>query len=82
MGPSTCTCSEKLAAVFQKRADWGFAIRSVAEDSGLGVIPIQDEEYDFVIPKKRLQRPEVSRFLSLLEEKDIKKKLAELGLET
>ena len=70
------------AAVAQKRADWGFAIRSVAEDSGLGFIPIQDEEYDFVIPKERLQRPKVARFLSLLEEKDIQKKLAELGLKT
>ena len=70
------------AAVAQKRADWGFAIRSVAEDSGLGFIPIQDEEYDFVIPKERLQRPEVTRFLSLFEEKDIKNKLAELGLKT
>ena len=70
------------AAVAQKRADWGFAIRSVAEDSGLGFIPIQDEEYDFVIPKERLQRPEVARFLSLLEEKDIQKKLAEFGLKT
>ena len=70
------------AAVAQKRADWGFAIHSVAEDSGLGFIPIQDEEYDFVIPKERLQRPEVARFLSLLKEKDIQKKLSELGLET
>ena len=70
------------AAVAQKRADWGFAIRSVSEDAGLGFIPIQDEEYDFVIPKEHLQKPEVGRFLSLLEEKDIRKKLAELGLET
>ena len=70
------------AAVAQKRADWGVAIRSVAEDSGLGFIPIQDEEYDFVIPKERFQRPEVTRFLSLLEEKDIKNKLAERGLKT
>ena len=70
------------AAVAQKRADWGVAIRSVAEDSGLGFIPIQDEEYDFVIPKERLQRPEVAKFLSLLEENDIRKKLAEFGLET
>ena len=70
------------AAVAQKRADWGVAIQSVAEDSGLGFIPIQDEEYDFVIPKDRLQRPEVNRLLSLLEEKDIKNKLAERGLKT
>ena len=70
------------SAVAQKRADWGFAIRSVAEDLGLGFIPIQDEEYDFFIPKERLQRPEVNIFLSLLKEKNIKKKLAELGLKT
>ena len=50
--------------------------------AGLGFIPIQDEEYYFVIPKERLQISEVTRFLSLLEEKDIKKKLAELGLKT
>ena len=67
------------AAVAQKRADWGFAIQSVAEGAGLGFIPIQDEEYDFVIPKERLQISEVTRFLCLLEEKDIKKKLAEMG---
>ncbi len=70
------------AAVAQKRADWGFAIRSVSDHAGLGFIPIQDEEYDFVIPKERLKRPEVAKFLSLLEEIDIRKKLAELGLET
>ena len=55
------------AAVAQKRADWGFAIRSVAEESGLGFIPIQDEEYDFVKPKERLQRPEINSFLKLFK---------------
>ncbi len=70
------------AAVAQKRADWGFAIRSVAEDLGLGFIPIRDEEYDFVIPKERLQRNEVVKFIGLFEEKEIKKKLADLGLKT
>ncbi|MBS1254616.1 MAG: Molybdopterin molybdenumtransferase 2 [Deltaproteobacteria bacterium] len=68
------------AAVSQKRADWGIAIRSVAEDLGLGFVPIQDEEYDFIIPKNRLERPEISRFLRLLEEKQIRKNLAKLGL--
>ncbi len=70
------------AAISQKRADWGFAIRSVAEDLELGFIPIQDEEYDFVIPNERLQRTEVEKFISLLEEKEIKQKLADLGLKT
>ncbi len=70
------------AAIFQNRADWGIAIRSVAEDLGLGFYPIQDEEYDFILPKNRLKRPEVALFLSLLQETDIQNKLAKFGLRT
>lgn len=36
------------AAVAQGRADWGVAIRPVAEAMGLGFIPVADEHYDFV----------------------------------
>ena len=68
------------AAISQKRADWGIAIRSVAEDSSLGFIPIQNEEYDFFIPKERLERDEVKIFLNLLKEPKIRKKLNSLGL--
>ena len=70
------------AAIVQKRADWGIAIRSVAVDSGLGFFPIQDEEYDFILPKNRLERPEVIQFLSLLGETKIQKNLIKLGLRT
>ena len=70
------------AAIAQKRADWGIAIRSVAEDLGLGFFPIQDEEYDFILPKNRLERPEVIQFLSLLEETKIRENLIKLGLKT
>ena len=70
------------AAISQKRADWGIAIRSVAEDLGLCFYPIQDEEYDFILPKHRLARPEVSMFLDLLKEKEIQYNLAKLGLRT
>ena len=70
------------AAIAQKRAEWGIAIRSVAEDLGLGFFPIQDEEYDFILPKNRLERPEVIQFLSLLEEKKTQKNLIKLGLKT
>jgi putative molybdopterin biosynthesis protein len=70
------------AAISQNRADWGIAIRSVAEDLGLGFYPIQDEEYDFILPKNRLERPEVALFLSLLQETEIKNKLARFGLRT
>jgi len=70
------------AAISQNRADWGIAIRSVAEDLGLGFYPIQDEEYDFILPKNRLERPEVALFLSLLQETNIQNKLAKFGLRT
>ncbi len=68
------------AAIAQKRADWGIAIKSVAEDLDLGFIPIKDEEYDFVIPRQRIKRKEVGHFLTLLKEPKIKKKLKKLGL--
>jgi putative molybdopterin biosynthesis protein len=68
------------AAIAQKRADWGIAIRSVAEDSGLNFFPMQDEEYDFIIPQKRLNRPEVRQFISLLNEPNIQIQLNNLGL--
>ena len=70
------------AAIAQKRADWGIAIRSVAEDSGLDFFPMQDEEYDFIIPNKRLNRPEVRQFINLLQEANIQTQLNKLGLST
>jgi len=70
------------AAIAQKRADWGIAIRSVAEDSGLDFFQMQDEEFDFIIPNKRLKRPEVRQFLNLLQEANIQSQLNKLGLST
>ena len=70
------------AAITHKRADWGIAIRSVAEDSGLDFFPMQDEEYDFIIPNKRLNRPEVRQFINLLQEANIQTQLNKLGLST
>ena len=69
------------AAISQKRADWGIAIRSVAEDLSLGFYPIKDEEFDFMIPKNRLDRDEVKTFLKLLKEPRIIENLKNLGLE-
>jgi len=69
------------AAISQKRADWGIAIRSVAEDLSLGFHPIQNEEYDFIIPKERMERIEVIEFLNLLKETKIHNHLNSLGLE-
>jgi molybdopterin molybdotransferase/putative molybdopterin biosynthesis protein len=56
------------AAVAQGLADWGVATRSVARLYGLGFLPLQAEQYDFVVPKNRLARVPVQRFLVLLAE--------------
>ena len=37
------------AAVAQGRADWGMAIRPVAESLDLGFLPMADEHYDFAV---------------------------------
>lgn len=37
------------ASIAQGRADWGMAIRPVAEALGLGFLPVADELYDFAV---------------------------------
>ena len=53
-------------AVAQGRADWGVAIQTVAAEYGLGFLPLQAEQYDFVVPAARLDRAPVQRFMELL----------------
>jgi len=66
-------------AVEQQRADWGVAIDTVARQYGLGFIPLQEEHYDFVIPKTRRERPAVQAFRQLLSESAVRSHLQELG---
>ncbi|MEQ8839234.1 MAG: molybdopterin biosynthesis protein, partial [Lacipirellulaceae bacterium] len=68
-----------VAAVAQSRADWGVAIRSVAESAGLVFLPLRDEQFDFVIPKSRLDRPAVVAFKELLESPEIRNQLTTKG---
>jgi len=67
------------AAVAQSRADWGLAIESVARSNNLGFLPYKDEQYDFVIPKARRDRPAVKTFVELLAEQSTGQHLAQLG---
>jgi putative molybdopterin biosynthesis protein len=59
------------AAVAQGRADWGVAIRSVADQAKLGFLPLTEERYDFVVPQSRLTRPAVAAFQELLQTDEI-----------
>ncbi len=67
------------AAVVQARADWGVAIATVAGDYGLGSIPVRDENYDFVTPQARSDRPAVLRFRELLQDGQLRAELARRG---
>lgn len=61
------------ASVAQGRADWGIAIANVAE--GLAFAPIAAERYDFVIPRARLGRPALRRFLAALADPALRARL-------
>jgi NAD(P)-dependent dehydrogenase (short-subunit alcohol dehydrogenase family) len=67
------------AAVAQGRADWGIAIDTVAAQYSLGFIPMQEEHYDFVVPKARAARPAVLAFILLLQEPALRQRLVALG---
>lgn len=66
-------------AITQGRADWGVAIETVARDYGLGFIPLQEERYDFVVPRTRLEREPVRLFRAVLAEPAVRAQLREFG---
>jgi putative molybdopterin biosynthesis protein len=68
------------AAVVQRRADWGVTLDIIAKRAGLGFLPVQDEHYDFVVPKSRANRPGVVALKTLLLEPRIREALARLGM--
>src|SRR5262249_61625632 len=60
------------AAVAQGRADWGVAIASVLalaqpDEPPLGFLPLQEEHYDFAVPRARWDRPAVQAFRAVLD---------------
>lgn len=68
------------AAVSQGRADWGVTLDTIANRAGLGFLPLQEERYDFVVPKSRARRTGVAAFKKLLNERSTVDGLARLGL--
>jgi putative molybdopterin biosynthesis protein len=68
-----------VAAVAQGRADWGVAIAPVARDAGLGFLPLREEQYDFVVPRRRWDLPPVQAFRELLANLRVRQGLRERG---
>jgi len=78
-GTQTKSHNAVAAAVAQGRADWGVAIDTVARQYGLGFLPLQEEQYDFVVQKSALDRAPVRAFRALLEDPRTREELAALG---
>ena len=68
------------AAIVQGRADWGVTLERVARSAGLGFIPVQHEQYDFVAPAARIRRPAVKAFRARLSDPRTREALARLGM--
>ena len=69
------------AAVVQGRADWGMTLDTIARRARLGFIPVQHEQYDFMIPKARARRPGVAAFVARLRDPITRRALVELGMQ-
>ena len=68
------------AAVLQGRADWGMTLDTIARNAGLGFLPVQAEQYDFIVPRSRMDRPSVVAFRKLLGEPSTREALVRLGM--
>jgi putative molybdopterin biosynthesis protein len=68
------------AAVSQGRADWGVTLDIIASRADLGFLPVQEEQYDFVVPHSRANRRGVLAFKALLHEPHARESLARLGM--
>jgi putative molybdopterin biosynthesis protein len=70
------------AAIVQGRADWGMTLDTIARNAGLGFLPVQAEQYDFILPRSRADRPGVLAFRKLLRQTSTREALANLGMKT
>jgi len=70
------------AAVVQGRANWGMTLDTVARKAGLGFLPVQEEQYDFIVPRSRVDRPGVVAFTRLLQQPSTREALTRLGMRT
>lgn len=67
------------AAVSSDSADTGMGIFSAARALNLDFVEICTEEYDFAIPQKFLEIPDVQSFIKVIQSENFKKRLEKLG---
>lgn len=67
------------AAVASDGADAGMGILSAAKSMKLDFITVGPEEYDFAVPQKFLNLPQIKAFIEILKSSEFRQRLAELG---
>ena len=67
------------AAVGSDGADVGLGIQSAANALHLDFIPVGEEEYDFAVPKKYLETPEIQTFLKVIRSTEFINKIEAFG---
>ena len=67
------------ALVDSDSADTGLGILAAAKAFNLDFVEVAVEEYDFAIPRKFLELPQVWEFIKVLKSPEFKEKLDELG---
>ncbi len=67
------------AAIASGSADAGMGILSAARAMDLDFIEIADEQYDFALPQRFLELPQVAAFIDVLGSEAFKRRAAELG---
>ncbi|MFM9845957.1 MAG: molybdopterin biosynthesis protein [Hyphomicrobiaceae bacterium] len=68
-----------VAAIAQERADWGIAIKPVADALGLGFIPVAAEHYDFAVQERSRNMAAIAAFEEALSRSQ--QALRDLGFE-
>jgi putative molybdopterin biosynthesis protein len=53
---------------------------TIARGAGLGFLPVQAEQYDFIVPLSRAAQPGVVALKKLLEQASTREALARLGM--
>jgi putative molybdopterin biosynthesis protein len=66
-------------AVKSGLADTGLGIRSAAVTMGLGFVPLEEEEFDFLIPEEHLSHPGVKVILAVLASPEFRERVSALG---
>lgn len=65
--------------IAQGSADAGLGIFSAAKIYDLGFIPICEEDYDFIIPRRVINSDPVQKFLEILKSEEFRQRLSNIG---